>query len=111
MNVIAQRIDGRWATYNAEIGLLSVYHDGNISWDDMQHIKNKVLGPETRAIEVYPAQSNLVNAAMVRHMWKLEDGDKCPDLLGPPSGGSGPSLYDKLTLAWREAEEVFKEKT
>lgn len=53
------------------LGHLMVEHDGAITWDQLQAVKNAVWGEDARAIEVYPAQSQLVNVATMRHLWRL----------------------------------------
>lgn len=63
------------------LGHLAVAHDGTITWDQLQEIKNQVWGHETRAIEVYPAQVEVINNAPMRHLWRLGADDFCPDLL------------------------------
>lgn len=63
-------------------GLLSVEHDGTITWDELQDIKNQYWGPETAAIEVYPPKSLVVNSLPMRHLWKLGATDWWPDLTG-----------------------------
>jgi len=83
------------------LGLLSVEHDGTITWDQLQELKNVAFGKEARAIEVYPAQSQLVNSAHWRHLWRLGEHDFCPDLLG--DDGNGDSLQARHALAWAEA--------
>lgn len=82
---------------------MAVEHDGTITWDKLQKIKNKVWGPEARAIEVYPAAPMVINNANVRHLWKLGRGEFCPDLLGRPSGYD-QSLEAAQALAWAEAD-------
>lgn len=39
------------------------------SWADFQQIKNALVGPEHEAIEVYPAESRLVDMAHQYHLW------------------------------------------
>lgn len=63
-------------------GLLSVEHDGTITWDELQDIKNQYWGPETAAIEVYPPNNLVVNSLPMRHLWKLGETDWWPDLTG-----------------------------
>lgn len=82
-------------------GLLSVTHDGTITWDQLQSIKNEVWGEDARAIEVYPAQSHVVNGAMMRHLWRLGPNDFCPDLLG--DDGQEDSLAARQAVTWAEA--------
>jgi hypothetical protein len=39
------------------------------SWRDLQRIKNDLLGPECEAVELYPAESRLVDTANQYHLW------------------------------------------
>lgn len=94
-------VGGFPVTINDDIGYLSVVHDGTITWDDLQRVKNAVWGPGARAIEVYPAQSAVVNAINCRHLWRLGDKDFCPDLLGPISADD--TLKARYVRAWAEA--------
>jgi hypothetical protein len=43
----------------------STRHD----WRDFQRIKNELVGPETEAVELYPAESRLVDTANHYHLW------------------------------------------
>lgn len=38
-------------------------------WRDLQRIKNEILGKEEEAVELYPAESRLVDAANQYHLW------------------------------------------
>lgn len=38
-------------------------------WRDFQRIKNELVGPEWEGIELYPAESRLVDAANQYHLW------------------------------------------
>jgi len=82
-------------------GHLSVEHDGSITWDQLQAIKCMAWGDEARAIEVYPAQGQLVNSRNMRHLWRLGPNDFCPDLLGDDEGND--SLQARHARAWAEA--------
>lgn len=94
-------ITGYPVTVNDDLGLLSVRHYGGISWDTLQRVKNAIWGPEARAIEVYPAQSAVVNTLNERHLWRLGDKDFCPDLLGPVAADD--TLKARYVAAWSEA--------
>ena len=48
-------------------------------WRHLQEIKNAVLGPECEAIEIYPAESRLVDTANQRWLW----GFKSPGMRVP----------------------------
>jgi len=38
-------------------------------WRDLQTIKNMLVGPEREGIEIYPAESRLVDTANQYHLW------------------------------------------
>lgn len=40
-------------------------------WRDLQRIKNEVLGSDAEAIELYPANERLVDAANQYHLWSF----------------------------------------
>lgn len=46
-------------------------------WRDLQRIKNEILGPEEEAMELYPAESRLVDTANQYHLWCMK-GRKAP---------------------------------
>jgi len=46
-----------------------VIHD----WRDLQRIKNEIVGPEHEAVELYPAESRLVDSSNQFHLWVLAD--------------------------------------
>lgn len=43
------------------------------SWRDFQRIKNELVGPECEFIELYPAESRLVDEANQYHLWGSAD--------------------------------------
>jgi hypothetical protein len=48
------------------------------SWYDLQRIKNELCGEERVAIEVYPAESELVDDGHLYHLWVLPEGQTLP---------------------------------
>lgn len=52
----------------------SAIHD----WRDFQEIKNALCGAECEGIEIYPAESRLLDAANQYHLWVLPEGAKVP---------------------------------
>jgi len=50
-------------------------HDGMPSgqWRDLQTIKNELVGPEYEAVELFPAESRLVDTANEYHLWVHAD--------------------------------------
>ncbi|MFD1342894.1 DUF7694 domain-containing protein [Litorisediminicola beolgyonensis] len=93
---------GHKVTVDDVIGHAAVYHDGSIGWDTLFEIKNLIWGREARAIEVYPAATDLVNSCACRHLWRLGPLDFCPNLLGPVDRDD--SLHARYVRAWRETE-------
>ena len=84
------------------LGHAVVNHGGQaLTWEQLQEIKNLLWGRAARAIEVYPAQSDVVNNAPCRHLWRLGDHDFCPDLLGRDDHAD--NLAARHAVAWAEA--------
>jgi len=50
------------------------FHD----WRIGQRIKNEILGPETEAMELYPAESRLMDTSNQYHLWALPPGYTFP---------------------------------
>jgi len=84
-------------------GLLSVEHNGSITWDELQELKNEDFGADAVAIEVYPPNSHVVNSLPMRHLWKLGAGEYWPDLTGQKLVGD-LSLRDREILTRSEIE-------
>lgn len=55
-------------------------HDGDMarSWADLQRIKNELVGPDRVAVEVFPAETDLVDQANMAHLWCLPAGMSLP---------------------------------
>lgn len=47
-------------------------------WRHFQAIKNEVAGPEREAIEIFPPESQLVDAANEYHLWITPEGTSLP---------------------------------
>lgn len=48
------------------------------SWSDLQAIKNELVGAENFAVEVYPAESRLVDCGANYHLWVALSPDHQP---------------------------------
>lgn len=68
-------------------------------WRHFQQIKNELLGPEHEAVELYPAESRLVDAANQYHLWGFDDpsfrfpfgfADRLTSQTNPPGGRQRP---------------------
>lgn len=62
-------------------------------WRDLQRIKNEILGEEAEGVELYPAESRLVDGANQYHLWVLV-GSRFPfgfsdRLVAEPGGMEG----------------------
>ncbi len=47
-------------------------------WRHLQRIKNEIAGPEREAIEIYPAESRLVDTNNQFHLWVFPEGQVVP---------------------------------
>lgn len=56
---------GKWIHLSIKDHEKSARHD----WRDFQRIKNELCGPEFEAIEIYPAESRLVDTANQYHLF------------------------------------------
>lgn len=48
------------------------------NWEEKQRIKTDLVGAAARAIEVYPAETDVVNQAPVSHLWVLPKNFELP---------------------------------
>lgn len=42
-------------------------------WRDMQAIKNQIAGPECEGVQLFPAESRMVDSANQYHIWVVKD--------------------------------------
>lgn len=101
--LIEREILGFEVHCDVSLGHLWVLHDGSITWDQLQEIKNSIWGTDARAIEIYPAEKDVVNSLNCRHLWRLGPTDFAPDLLGEDP--THDSLAARSITAWAEARE------
>jgi hypothetical protein len=47
-------------------------------WRELQRIKNELCGPEREAVEMYPAESRLVDTNNQQHLFVLPEGMSLP---------------------------------
>ncbi len=50
------------------------WRDG-ITWDELQNIKREVGRGDYDAVEIFPADRNIVNVANMRHLWVYKNGE------------------------------------
>ena len=46
-------------------------------WRHLQAIKNQLVGPECEAVELFPADSRMVDTCNVTHLWCIDDPEFC----------------------------------
>jgi hypothetical protein len=70
-------------------------------WRDLQRIKNELVGPQCEAIELYPAEERLLDAANQYHLWVSPDPKfrfpvGCTERLVIDSDDDGPAVQRAL---------------
>lgn len=53
------------------LSMRTVENDVRHDWREMQRVKNEILGPEWEGMELYPAESRVVDTANQFHLWCL----------------------------------------
>jgi len=51
-----------------------------IPWDVLQMVKNTAFGPTVAAVEIYPDWNDVVDDANMRHLWRVPDELRLPNL-------------------------------
>ena len=72
-------------------------HEPARDWRHLQSIKNEIAGPEREAIELFPAESRLVDWVNFTHLWVWPE--RQPVDVGEDSGRSVGC--DKLQRPWQ----------
>ena len=72
--VTVQEHDGGWTWLSIVRRDRSAMHD----WRELQRVKNEICGPEREAVELYPAESRLVDTSNQFHLWVMPAGMTFP---------------------------------
>lgn len=67
--VIRRRMDGNDGATAYHLSIRRQDREPVRDWRDFQRIKNQLAGPEYEAVEIYPAESRLVDMANQFHLW------------------------------------------
>lgn len=77
-------------------------------WRHMQRIKTEILGAEVEAVELYPAESRLMDGANEYHLWALPPG-ACfafgytgPRAISSPDEAAEQGATQRDTSGWYE---------
>lgn len=62
----------------AHLGVRRTDRGVEFPWRDLQRIKTQLAGAETEAVELFPAESRLVDTANHRWLWCLPPGERLP---------------------------------
>lgn len=74
--VLIREVKSPWGP--VQHAAISTLASTDIPWRDKQRIKNELFGPERVAIEVFPAESQMVDGANMYHLWVLPPGTALP---------------------------------
>jgi hypothetical protein len=76
-------------------------HDGKPyeQWRDLQTIKNELVGPEYEAVELFPAESRLVDTSNEYHLWVHAD----PNYRFPLGFQTPRVVFDRSPLEFSDA--------
>lgn len=55
-----------------------------ITWDDLQDLKRQCGRSDKWAVEIFPAETDLVNVANMRHLWVLSEAPRFAWVKGAP---------------------------
>lgn len=77
-----------------------VIHD----WRKIQELKNLIVGEEVEAVELYPAESRLVDTSNQFHLFALPEGEKFPFGYGDRMIVKGHDDYNKLGKGSRQRD-------
>lgn len=73
-------------------------------WRHFQQIKNQLCGPEREAVELYPAESRLIDTANQFHLWVFREGVKLPFGYNQGRHVTGPEMATPINAVQREFE-------
>lgn len=60
------------------LSIKKLLKEPHVDWRDMQKIKNDLCGEQREAVEIYPAESRLVDTSNQYHLWVLPRGEQVP---------------------------------
>lgn len=69
-----RHLEHGWTHLSIKANNKQAIHD----WRDFQTIKNELCGKEREAIELYPAESRLVDSSNQYHVWVMPKGEQFP---------------------------------
>lgn len=91
--------------FGCHLSLRTVENDTRHDWRDMQRIKTELLGPDWEAIELYPAESRVVDTANQYHLFCFPPGTPGHEVVGSIGFQAGRMVTDdpSTTNEWLQA--------
>jgi len=116
--VAVRNLSGEWTWLSIKRKDKESMHD----WREFQRIKNAICGEEREAVELYPAESRLVDSSNQFHLFVMPEGERFPFGYGERlvvQGHEGkskqrpfdPSQLPKDALTEKEMHELVKKRT
>jgi hypothetical protein len=78
------------------------------AWQHFQWIKNQLVGEEYEALELYPAESRMVNTVNQYHLWVMKH--PFPEACIPCGWNEGRLIYDKSSYGSKQTLETGENK-
>ena len=78
------------------------------AWQHFQWIKNQLVGEEYEGVELYPAESRLINTANQYHIWVMKH--PFPEAFVPCGWNEGRVTYSKSNHGSKQTLESFNER-
>jgi len=75
-------------------------------WRHMQQIKNELIGPEEEGVELFPAESRLVDTVNQFHIWGFKNGYRFPFGFTERSVGDASPLLPNAVQRPLEADQI-----
>ena len=69
-------------------------------WRHFQAIKNEIVSAEREAVEIFPAESELMDGANQYHLWVLPEGARFALGMAMPNGPEVASADDLKVIDW-----------
>lgn len=87
-SVMSRQLRTDWGVVE-HVTIQNIKGQGDVPWAVKQEIKNELFGEKRAAIEVFPAEKNLVDACDVYHLWVLPKDFQIPFGIHPTRDPQG----------------------
>ena len=93
-------VETRYHTPYVQLDVRRRDHGDCKNWRELQQIKNEIIGPENEAMELFPAESRLVDTANQYHLWVHVSPDyRFPFGFAERCVLSRPVVYERYVMA------------